>query len=172
VNETDFRGYAVRYAGGETQVPVYLMAFLATVLLVGALISGNVPVLLLGLAAAAGTYYFFPMLDTVRPILGANQYGIFIQGFGLIRWRAIKGIELMPIAVRAMTTHKLKIALDQPLGSALVADWRKMPLYRQWMRLLWSMSSDNVVSVLLDPLEQEPDEIYRTFSRMWRYYRS
>ena len=44
--------------------------------------------------AAGFTYYNMPLLETGRPTIGANQYGIFIQAFGLIRWRAIERIDL------------------------------------------------------------------------------
>jgi len=172
VDETDFRGYTVRYAKGETQFPVYLLTFLATILIAGAIVGENVYAFLFGLAAAGFAYYFYPMLETSRPVIGANEYGIFIQAFGILKWRAVKKIDLVPVAVRAMTTHHLKITLDQPLGSALVADWRQLPFWRRGMRLLWSMSPDNSVTITLDPLDQEPDEIYRTCTRMWRYYRS
>lgn len=172
MDESEFIGYTVTYGRGETQFPVYVTGFLAALLLAGAIASGNTLVFALGIGAAGIAYFNFPMLDTQRPRLGANQYGIFIEAFGLIRWRAIKSIELVPIAVRAITVHELQIALDQPLGSALVADWRKIPFYRRGMRLLWSMTRDNVVVVTLDPLDREPDEIHRTLLRMWRYFRS
>ena len=84
---------------------------------------------------------------TGRPTIGANQYGIFIQAFGLIRWRAIEGIHLVQIAERAMTVHELRIVLNAPLGSALVADWRKQPIYRLLMRLPWCMGHSGVVRV-------------------------
>src|SRR5262245_66608924 len=127
------------------------MAFLAAVLVAGAFVSGYTIPFAAGIAAASVVYYNFPLLDTKKPRLGANQYGIFIEGFGLIRWRAVKSIVLVPIAVRAMTINELQIALDQPLGSALVADWRKMPLYRRFMRVPWKIAHENVVRVKLDP---------------------
>ena len=40
--------------------------------------------------------------------IGANQYGVFIQAFGLIRWRAIDKIELISIAERDTTIHELR----------------------------------------------------------------
>jgi hypothetical protein len=172
VDESKFTGYTVTYGRGETQFPVYVMGFLAALLLAGAFASGDTVVFALGVAAASVAYFNLPLLDTQRPRLGANQYGIFIEAFGLIHWRAIKGIELVPIASRAATVHELQIALNQPLGSALVADWRQIPFYRRAMRLLWSMTRDNVVVVTVDPLDREPDEIHRALTRMWRYYRS
>ena len=76
------------------------------------------------------------------------------------------------IAVRALTLHELQIKLKQPLGSALVADWRKVPWYRRLMRLPWRMDHKNVIRITLDPFDREPDEIHRNMQRMWRHYRS
>ena len=126
----------------------------------------------LAVTAAGFTYYNIPLLETGRPTIGANQYGIFIQAFGLIRWRAIERIDLVQIAERAMTVHELQIVLNAPLGSALVTDWRKQPTYRLLMRLPWRMDHDGAVRINLEPFDQPPDVIHRTFLRMWRYYRS
>jgi len=145
---------------------------MAAVFFAVALIAGTAVWLVLAVAAAGFTYYNLPLLETGRPTIGANQYGIFIQAFGLVRWRAIKRIDLVPIAERAMIVHELQIALSAPLGSALVADWRKQPLYRSLMRLPWRMDHNGVVRVNVDPFDRPADEIHRTFLRMWRYYRS
>ena len=67
--------------------------------------------------AAAVTYYNVPLLER-RPTIGANQYGIFIQGFGLIRWRAIDRIDLVEIAVRASTIHELQIGAQDAAVAA------------------------------------------------------
>jgi len=66
-------------------------------------------------------------------------------------WRAIERIDLAQIAERAMTVHELQIVLNAPLGSALVADWRKQPIYRLLMRLPWCMDHSGVVRVKLEP---------------------
>src|SRR5712675_1209860 len=51
-----------------------------------------------------------------------------------------------------------------PLGTALVVDWRKkQPAYRLLMRLPWRMSHDRIVRVNLEPFDQPPDAIHRTF---------
>ena len=165
-------GYSVTYGREEIQFPVYVIAILAAALLAAAIVTGNTVCLVLGVAGAAVVYYNVPLLERARPALGANQYGIFIQGFGLIRWRAIDRIELIEVAVRASTIHELQIGLNMRLSSALVADWRKQPFYRSLMRLPWTMARTNVVGVNLEPFNQEPDEIHRTLLRLWRYYRS
>lgn len=168
----EFTGYTVAYDREEAPFPVYVSAFFAVVFLLGGLYRGNGVLFGLGMVAAGITYYQFPLLETGRPRLGANQYGIFIEGFGIIQWRAIDRIELAEFAVRVITLHELQITLRQPLSTALVADWRKIPWYRLPMRLPWKMTHQNVIRVPLDPLEKEPEEIHRNLQRMWRHYRS
>ena len=172
MDERDAGGYSVAYRRDEIAFPVIVTAMLATAFTAAAFITGQLLWLVLGAAGAAATYFNLPLLETGRPTIGGNQYGIFIQGLGLIRWRAIARIDLLPIAERTMTVHELQIALAAPIGSALVADWRGQPLYRRLMRLPWSMTQENVIRINLEPFDQPPDEIHRTILRMWRYYRS
>jgi len=172
LDERNVGGYSVAYGRDDVYFPVYITAALAAILVTAAWITGEIYWLPLAVAAAGFTYYNIPLLETGRPTIGGNQYGIFIQAFGLIRWRAIERIDLVEIAERAMTVHELQIALNAPLGSALVVDWRRQPRYRLLMRLPWRMSHDNVVRVKLEPFDQPADVIHRTFLRMWRYYRS
>jgi hypothetical protein len=172
VDEKEVGGYSVAYDRDEVPFPVYVLAALAVALIVAAFVTGSTVWLALGVAAAGTAYYNFPLLETGRPTLGANEYGIFIQGFGIIRWRAIDRVDLVLIAVRASTVHELQIGLNMRLSSALVVDWRKQPFYRSLMRLPWSMGYSNVVRVNLEPFDVPPDEIHRTLLRMWRYYRS
>ena len=40
------------------------------------------------------------------------------------------------------------------------------------MRLPWRMSHTNMVRINVEPFDQPPDMIHRTFLRMWCYYRS
>lgn len=171
MDERDVGGYSVTYGREEIQAPVYVVALLAAAMLAAAFVTGSTLWLVLGVAAAGVAYYNVPLLER-RPIVGANQYGIFIQGFGLIRWSAIDSLELIELAVRASTIHELQIGLKTRLSSALVADWRRQPFWRSLMRLPWSMARSNVVGVNLEPFDQEPEEIHRTLLRLWRHYRS
>lgn len=171
LDQSNVGGYSVAYTRDDSHFPLYITAALAAIFLTAAWITGALYWLLPAAAAAAFTYYNIPILET-RPAIGANQYGIFIQAFGLIRWRAIERIDLVEIAERAMTVHELQILLNAPLSSALVADWRKQPFYRLAMRLPWRMNHNNMVRINVEPFDQAPDAIHRTFLRMWRYYRS
>lgn len=168
----EFTGYTVSYGRDENQFPVYVTAFVGAVLLAAAIAYSNSILCALGAASTAFAVYNFPLLETGRVRLGANQYGVFIEGFGLIAWRAIDRIELVTIAQRAMTVNELQIALKTPLAKALLADWRQQPYHRLVMRIPWTMTHDNVVRIKLDPFDKSPEDIHRTMLRMWRYYRS
>ncbi len=164
-------GYTVAYGRDEAPVPVYISAAIAAILLTAGVLRGDPIVGAVGLAAAAFAFYNLPLAEVGRPRMGANQYGIFIEGFGIIQWRAIDEIKLVEIAVRSWTLNELQIRLKQPLGKSLIADWRKQPLLRRLMRLPWRMTYDNTIRISLDAFDTEPDDIERTFLRMWRYYR-
>jgi hypothetical protein len=71
------------YKRDDTHFPVYVMAAFAAAWITDATLW-----LALAVAAAGFCYYNLPLLEAGRPTIGANQYGIFIQAFGLIRWRA------------------------------------------------------------------------------------
>jgi len=168
---TEMTGYTIAYSRDEASFPVYVAGFIAALLLAAGLIKANPIFFGLGVIALGFAYFNFPLCETGRPRMGANQYGVFIEGFGIIAWRAIDKIDLVQIAVRAVTLTELQITLKVPLSRALIADWRKVPLYRQLMRLPWTMGYNNMIRITLDPFDKEPDEIHRTFLRMWRYYR-
>jgi hypothetical protein len=172
VDEREAVGYSVAYCRDNVEFPIYALAAVAAILVAMAFITGEALWLALGAAAGGLTYYNLPLIDTDRPTIGANQYGIFIQAFGLIRWRAIERIELVPIHERAMTFHELQIVLGAPVANALVADWRKQPFHRSLMRPPWRMRGNNVVRINVEPFDQPPEAIHRTLVRMSDYYRS
>lgn len=168
----DWGGYTVGYGREKGQFRVFVLSAIGIVLSLAAFAWGSEIVLAIGVAALGTAFYFYPLIETEKPRLGANQYGIFIEGLGLIGWRSIREIETVSIAVRTMITHELQIRLDTPLERALVADWRRLPLHRLLMRLPWTMSHNNTIRINLEPFADAPDEIERTLKRMQRYYRS
>ena len=98
--------------------------------------------------------------------LGANQYGLFIDGFGLISWRAFSDVGLVTYSVRTLEMEELQIQLKQPLASALLVDWRRLPIWRLLMRLPWTMGYDNIVRVNLQPFAPPADEVTRCMELM------
>lgn len=172
MDERDVGGYSVAYKRSDIAFPVIAAAIMTVGFSAAAFGSGQPFWLIFAVASAAATYHNFPLLETGRPTIGANQYGMFIQGLGLIGWRSISRIDLVPVANRSMTVSQLRIALAIPMASALVADWRKRPWHRQLMRLPWNSPAPGVIEVALDPLDQLPGQVHETLLRMWRYYRS
>ena len=106
-------------------------------------------------------YYNYPLLETGKPRIGAGQYGIFAEGLGIVSWRAIKEINLLPIDIRGATSNELRITLSEPLDKALLADWRQRPIHRLLMRLPWGMAADNGLRIPLDVFDQPASEIMR-----------
>ena len=125
---------------------------------------------ILAILSGCSAYYFFPFTES-RVRLGANQYGLFIDGFGLIAWRAISDVSLVNYSVRTLEMEELHIKLRQPVQSALLADWRRLPIWRLLMRLPWTMGYDNIVRINLQPFAPPAEQVHRTIFRMWKFYR-
>lgn len=164
-------GYTVAYEQEELQFPVYVVMATGAALLAWAFLKSNPFVFSLGSAAMGFAYHNYPLLETGRPRLGAGQYGLFVEGLGVIAWRAIRDIELVPVTTRGAVGQELRVTLSKPLQSALIMDWRKRPFYRILMRLPWTMSGD-CIHIALDALDRPPNEIHHNFSRLWRYFRA
>lgn len=170
-NEDDIIGYTVAYDRDEIYFPVYVVTTIAVALL-GAAIIKSMPILaLLAVAPAAVAYYNLPLIEIGRPRLGAGQYGLFVEGLGLLSWRGIKEFELVETESRGTTGHELHIVLRQPIGEVLLVDWRRRPPLRRLMRLPWSMKGNTFIRVPLDIMDRPATEIFETFVRVWRYHR-
>lgn len=173
VQTPDFveRGYVLPYGKDAGDFHFNVMAIIA-VLAFGLFFATGYE-LLLAVAALTGcvAYFYYPLKEK-RPRIGAGQYGIFIDGFGLIGWRAVADIRRITHPSRFTETHELQIRLNTSLDNALLVDWRRsMPIWRLLMKLPWRMSYDNVVRVALEPFDPAPDEIIWNFQRLWKYYR-
>ena len=164
------RGYHLPYGRDAGDFRFNVMAIL-TVLACGMfLATGYDALLVVGAATGCVSYYFYPLKER-KPRIGAGQYGIFIDGFGLISWRAIGDIQQVTFATRFSETDELQIRLKASLDQALLVDWRDLPIWRLLMKLPWTMSHDNVVRIALAPFAPPPEDIHRQFDRLWKYYR-
>lgn len=172
INIEDTGGYTVHYGREKGQFRVFVLSGVGIAFTAVAFYVGSELMLTLGIAALGTAYYFLPLIESSRARLGANQYGIFVEGLGLVGWRSIEKIEKIHIAVRTIMTYELQITLKQPVEKALLADWRKMSVFRLLMRLPWTMGHNNVIRISLEPFDDPPDEIERTLKRMQRFYRS
>ncbi len=163
-------GYTVAYEREELPFPVYVVAFIGAVLATIGVAIDNIILIALSFFALGYAYYNFPLLERGKPRFGAGQYGIFAEGLGIIAWRSIKKIELVPIEIRGSTSNELRITLDGPLDRALIADWRQRPFYRFLMRLPWTTASGNVIRVPLDVFDRPAEDIMHTFTRMMTFF--
>ncbi len=163
-------GFSLAYSrkAGEYRFP---SALIAAIFFVACFVYyGSQVFLVLAVATACAAYYYFPLMER-KPRIGANQYGIFIDGFGLIGWNSVADISLSTYAVRSIEMKELHIKLNRPLERALLVDWRRVAIWRMLMKLPWSMTHDNIVRIDLELFAPSPEDIHATFLRMWRYYR-
>lgn len=164
------RGYHLPYGKDAGDFRFNVMVIITALAFGMFAATGYDALLPVGALTGCVAYYFYPLKER-KPRIGAGQYGIFIDGFGLIAWRAIGEITLVTHASRFSETDELQIRLKTPLDNALLADWRKMPIWRLLMKLPWSMTYDNVVRIPLSPFASPPEDIHWQFQRLWKYYR-
>jgi hypothetical protein len=171
VSQDDMHGYTVAYEREEIQFPVYVVAFVGACMATVGAAMDNIFLIALALFALGFAFHNYPLLETGKPRIGAGQYGIFAEGLGIISWRAIKEIRLLPVDMRGATSNELRITLLEPLDKSLLADWRRRPLHRLLMRLPWGMAPDNVIRIPLDVFDHPAGEIVEHFTRMMNFYR-
>jgi len=161
--------YVIAYSRESGSFNFNIMAFMAVMLLALTIAAGYAPLLLPAVAAAAVAYYYYPLKERT-PRIGAGQYGIFVDGLGLISWRAVESIDIVPFTSRLAQTHELQIRLDKPLEQALLADWRRLPIWRLLMKLPWHMKTADVIRIPLEPFAPNRKEIHNEFVRLWRQF--
>ena len=171
MSQENLPGYTVAYEQEELQFPVYVVAFIGAGLGVAGFSLDNIVLIAIALMAIGYAYHNYPLLETGRPRVGAGQYGVFAEGLGIVSWRAIKNIEMVPVELRGSTNNELRITLTEPLDRALLADWRKRPLHRFLMRLPWTMSGNEVIRIPLDIFDRPAEDITNNFTRMMGFYR-
>ena len=114
------------------------MAIIAFMLFAGGVVQEQPMLIGLAIVPAAGVFYNLPLLETGRARMGAGQYGLFLEGLGLIEWRAIDALELCRSDLRGGVSQDLHIELKVPVEKALMLDWRRTIAVRSLMRLPWS----------------------------------
>jgi hypothetical protein len=163
-------GYAVGYDPESGAFRVFGCLGGAVVLVFLWFISGHpAPLVLATLAAAAG-YYYFPLVERKKARLGAGEYGVFLEGLGVIPWHAIGEVKHASYFVRTMKIDELHLVLTKALPKNLIADWRSLPWFRLLMKLPWSITQDNVVKVTLEPFGGKPQAVVESVRRQRQMY--
>jgi hypothetical protein len=165
------RNYNLPYGPDAGDFRFNVMAILTVLAAVLFIATGYDTILVCGAVTGCTAYYFYPLIEKKKPRIGGGQYGVFIDGFGLIAWQAISEVKLITYATRFNEEHELQFKLRVSLDRALLADWRELPIWRLLMKLPWTMSHENIVRIPLAPFAPPPEEIARSFERLWRYYR-
>ncbi len=163
-------GFAVGYARDKGSFRVYVCLTLAVGLFCVWVFQHSEIALVLAILFGLTAYYFYPLVETGKVRLGAGEHGIFIEGFGVIPWRAVDEISLSTYAVRSIEINEVNIELGKSLPDALIADWRSLPYHRLLMKLPWSMTRDNVVRINLEPFAGSPEDIIGALRRTRKYY--
>lgn len=170
MTDTEEPGFALAYAKGKSAERVYIPFAMGALFAGFWIFTGNDIALLFAVLAFGTSFYFYPLVETDRPRIGAGEHGVFIEGFGLIPWRSIDDLSLSTYAIRSIQVSELHIKLAKSLPQALAADWRSLPWHRLLMMLPWKMGSDNIVRVNLEPFPGKADEIMHAFQRRQRYF--
>lgn len=166
-----FNGFLVAYDSDELQFPVWVLLMLTAMLLYASIAEGSAVLMILGLFPGCFAFHNFPLLETGKTRLAANQDSLFIEGLGRIGWRFVKSISLAEIVVRGSSYSEADIALDAPLATALVEDGRNMKLYRRWMRKPFYLKSNRTIRVPLEIFDRQPEDIVASLLRIWVYNR-
>lgn len=164
------QGFNLAYGKDAGDFRFNVMAVL-TVLAFGLYAASGYAIILIIAAATGCTAYFFYPLKERKPRIGGGEYGVFIDGFGLISWRAINDIKIVTYANRFNESDELQFFLKVPLDRALLVDWRRLPIWRLLMKLPWTMTHDNVIRIPFEPFEVPAEDVLRHFMRLWKYYR-
>ncbi len=164
-------GFYFAYGRDAGEFRFYVCAFVALAALAALFMGGGPIAAVLAVFFGGVAYHFFPLIEKSKARIGAGQYGIFIDGFGIIDWRAVKAIKLRRFAVRSIDNIELHIELSKPLDQALLQDWHKsLPLFRALMMLPWKMTPDGVVRIPLEPFGRDPNHIHARFMQTWRLF--
>lgn len=163
-------GFAIGYASEKGVFRVYICLIFAVGLAALWWFRGSEIALTLAVLFALTSYYFYPLVETSKIRFGAGEHGVFIEGFGVVPWRAIGNVEIATTAVRTIEINELKISLNKALPNALIADWRSLPYHRLLMKLPWSMDRDGVIRINLEPFALPPDAILSAFERNRRFF--
>ncbi|MBX2804752.1 MAG: hypothetical protein KTR19_02175 [Hyphomicrobiales bacterium] len=164
------RGYVLAYSRSAGDFNVNAMALASALFFILTFVLAIPPLLIPAVAALCVAYYYYPLKESM-PRIGAGQYGLFIDGLGLLSWRMIKNIDMVSYTSRVAQTHELHIHLSVPIEQALLADWRNLPIWRLLMKLPWHMKKDEIIRIPLEPFEPRADTIRVTLLRIWDYCR-
>lgn len=157
--ETGPKPFAVGYRKGSGEGLVYgglVAAAIGAVAFATGSAAGFLGLSLIGLMT---TFYFYPLVETGRPQLGANDDGLFIEGIGFIDWAEIADLELFRTSVRTIVMANLIVTLTRPLEDAVVKPER-LATWRRVTSRCYKRQSPVLIEIPLHPLRGDADEVF------------
>lgn len=151
------QAFATGYERQAGEALVFGGVGVALIGVLAAVVRGDPGLLVISAAGLMSTWYFYPLVERGRPVLGGNDEGLFIDGIGFIAWDAVAGLKRLDRAVRSIRTVTLTIELNRPLAEAIVRP-ASAPIWRQFMTRIWKERA-NAVELQLHTLRMSPDQI-------------
>ncbi|TYC52778.1 hypothetical protein FMN50_16415 [Rhodobacterales bacterium] len=124
----------------------------------------DIPLLILAAAAPlASAYWYYPMIETGRPQLGANEDGLYVERIGFIDWGAIRMTDVKRKKVRNVVEQiHLDVLLTRSMEAA-VNKGQTTPLWKKYMMRNWKRTKREhgreLIAIDLRTLDADPDEI-------------
>lgn len=119
------RAFATGYKPHSGDMMVYGGGAMTIVGVLAALINAAPIFLIISVVGSLSALYFWPVVDTRRPQLGADVNGIFIARFGILPWENVADLHIEHHALRTIRLATLTIV---PVGSIAEAIAQPDPL--------------------------------------------
>lgn len=152
------RPFAVPYRKGSGEGLVYGGLIAGAIALAVFMTAGEPLYVAVAFVGLAATYYFYPLIETGRPQLGANDDGLYVAGIGFVDWAEIAQLELFRTSVRMIVMNTLIVTLARPLDEAVVKREKRSP-WRLAMTRCYTRKSPTRIEIPLHPLRGDADEI-------------
>lgn len=128
--------------------------------------TGNPFFLLVAVASLFGAYYFYPLIDTRSPQIGADTRGLYVRNLGYIPWFMVKSFHIQRIAVRSVEKASMKIHLNDRWKSFLQRD-TSIPTTHKLMYRIWKTKGDDMLDINLQHLKDNSRKIESAFMEIW-----
>ena len=154
--------FATSYVKSKGEPLVYGGLVMAVFFIVASVASGAPEYAASALVPLAVAFWFYPMIDTRHPQLGANGDGLFVERIGFINWASISSFGIFETSVRNIALRRLQVTLNCPLAEA-VAKPQKVPFWKMAMSRNWSRhtleNGAERIDIELHPLRGTPEDI-------------
>lgn len=159
------RPFAVAFDRHAGELLVQGGFLLGAFLLAGAIVRGDVSLLLLALVSGAVGFYHLPAMRSEVPQLSGTPLGLSLDGLGRIPWHCIERVNIREYAVRTIRNAELEIALARPVRECLEPEREQAFPFRNLMMRAWRIENGHTIRVKLEPLRAKPEAVLAAIRR-------